>query len=182
MSIKCQNTPRIVYAIESSQAVSTTEFKDQRSLIDSVVLELGGSAADVAVVLYSTYVNVNIKFGQFNKFVSLRSAITSLSPLNTTSSSSDLEKLFNTTFTRTPEVFLMLKKEVNATYPRGFKVPSGKLGGVKKIAVTFGKASNIRDISDFHAVIHVVDTIEFSDFPLIKKVTNTLCYGKSCKS
>lgn len=74
----------------------------------------------------------------------------------------------------------MLKKEVNATYPEGFKIPTGKLGGVKKIAVTFEKASNIKDISDFHAVIHVVDSFELQDSPVISKVTNTLCYGKSC--
>lgn len=182
MSRKCQNPPRIAYAIESSQAISTTEFKNQRSLIDSVVVELAGNAADVAVVLYSTYVNVNIKFGQFNEFSPLNSAITRLSPMNTTSSGSDLEKLFNTTFTRTPEVFIMLKKEVNATYPPGFKIPNGKLGGVKKIAVTFGKASNIKDISDFRAVIHVDDTFDFFETALINKVANTLCYGKSCKS
>lgn len=169
-----------MYAIESSQAISKSDFENQRSLIQSIVLELEGNAADVAVALYSTYANVNIKFGQFNGFVPLSDAISSLSSMNSTSSGSDLEKLFNTTFTRTPEVFLMLKKEVNATYPDGFKIPSGKLGGVKKIAVTFEKASNIKDISDFHAVIHVVDSFEFLTSQVIHNVANTLCYGKSC--
>lgn len=167
-----------MYAIESSKAISKTDFEDQRSLINSVVVDLGGNAADVAVVLYSTNVHVSINFGQFNGFVSLGKAISNLSSMTPVSRGSNLEKLFNTTFTRPPEVFLMLKKEVNSTYPEGFKVPDGKLGGVKKIAVTFEKASNIRDIADFHAVIHVDDPYEFNLTPVIDEVTETLCYGK----
>ena len=177
----CQSTPRIVYAIDSSKSMSSLDFNSQRTLIQSVVLKLEGNPADVAVVLYNTNVHVNITFDQFgDKFFPLGNAIISLPFMDPASSGSDLEKLFNTTFTKTPEVFLMLKREINATYPGGFKVPSGKqLGGVKKIAVTFGTKSNIKDISDFHAVIHVVDTVEFSKTSVIEEVARTLCYGKS---
>ena len=168
-----------MYAIESSKAITKTDFEDQRSLVNSVVVDLGGNAADVAVVLYDTDVHVSIKFGQFQGFLALSDAISNLSSMTSVSRWSDLEKLFNTTFRRTPEVFMMLKKEVNSTYPEGFKVPDGKLGGVKKIAVTFEEASNIRDIADFHAVIHVDDSYKFNhDRQVIDKVTETLCYGK----
>lgn len=167
-----------MFAIESSKAISRDDFDNQRSLIDSVVLNLEGNAADVAVVLYNTDVHVSIRFGQFKEFVPLGTAISSLSPVTPVSRGSNLEKLFNTTFMRTPEVFLMLKREVNSTYPEGFKVPDGRLGGVKKIAVIFEKPSNIRDIADFHAVIHVVDSFEFYRSSVIDKVTETLCYGK----
>lgn len=175
---KCQNTPRIVFAIESSLEISQADFDNERTLIDSVVLNLEGNAADVAVVLYNTDVHLNITFDQFNEFSPLNKAISWLSRLAPVSRGSDLEKLFNTTFTKTPQVFLMLKKEVNSTYPQGFKVPDGKLGGVKKIAVIFEKASNIRDIADFHAVIHFVDSYEFYRIPVINEVTDALCYGK----
>ena len=165
-----------MYAIDSSQAISNAEFENQRLLIGTVVVNLGGNAADVAVVLYNTDVHLNITFDQFNEFSPLNEAIRSLSPMARVSRGSDLRKLFNTTFTRTPEVFLMLKKEVNSTYPEGFKVPDGKLGGVKKIAVIFEKASNIRDIADFHAVIHVVNSDKL--YENHEKVEDALCYGK----
>lgn len=165
-----------MYAIDSSQAISNAEFEGQRSLIGTVVVDLGGNAADVAVVLYNTDVHLNITFDQFDKFLPLNEAIRSLSPTAPVLRGSDLRKLFNTTFTRTPEVFLMLKKEVNSTYPVGFKVPDGKLGGVKKIAVIFEKASNIRDIADFHAVIHVANSDKF--YENREKVKDALCYGK----
>ena len=142
------------------------------------MLNLAGSAADVAVLLYNTDVHVNITFDQFHKFVPLSNAVSSLSRLIPVASGSDLEKLFNTTFTRTPEVFFMLKREVNSTYPEGFKVPDGKLGGVKKIAVIFDKKSNIRNIADFHNVIHVVDSFEFSQSSVSGMITEALCNGK----
>ena len=123
--------------------------------------------------------HVNITFDQFDGFVPLTTAILSLQSIGPAAGGTNLEKLFNTTFTKTPEVFLMFKKEINASYPDGFKVPTGHLGGVKKIAVTFGKKSNIRDISDFNVVIHAADSVEFSDNPIIAKVTEALCYGKS---
>ena len=164
--------------MESSKAVSQADFEYQRTLIGSVVLNLEGNAADVAVVLYNTDVHLNITFDQFNGFSPLNTAIGSLSPLTPASSGSDLEKLFNTTFTKTPQVFLMLKKEVNSTYPEGFKVPDGKLGGVKKIAVTFEKASNIRDIADFHEVIYFVNSHQFSNNNAINRIADALCYGK----
>ena len=170
-----------MYAIDSSEEISETDFEDQRSLINTVVMDLGGNADDVAVVLYNTDVQVAIKFGQFNGFVPLDVAINNLSRMASVSSGSDLEKLFNTTFMRIPKVLLMLKKEVNSTYPEGFRVPDGKLGGVKKIAVIFEKASNIRDIADFHEVIHVDETYKLrkSTVPsVIKRVTDELCNGK----
>lgn len=167
-----------MFAIESSLDISQADFNNERTLIASVVLNLEGNAADVAVVLYNTDVHLNITFDQFNEFSPLNKAISWLSRLAPVSRGSDLEKLFNTTFTKTPQVFLMLKKEVNSTYPQGFKVPDGKLGGVKKIAVIFEKASNIRDIADFHAVIHFVDSYEFYRIPVINEVTDALCYGK----
>ena len=167
-----------MFAIDSSPEISQEDFKNERTLIDSVVLNLEGSAADVAVVIYNTDVHLNITFDQFNEFSPLNKAIRRLSPLVPVSNGSDLEKLFNTTFTRTPQVFLMLKKEVKSTYPQGFEVPDGKLGGVKKIAVIFEKASNIRDIADFHAVIHFADSYEFYETPVINQVTDALCYGK----
>jgi len=165
-----------VYAIDSSQAISNAEFENQRLLIETVVVDLGGNAANVAVVLYNTDVHLNITFNQFNEFSPLNKAIRRLSPMARVSRGSDLRKLFNTTFTRTPEVFLMLKKEVNSTYPEGFKVPDGNLGGVKKIAVIFEKASNIRDIADFHAVIPVVNSDKL--YENREKVEDALCYGK----
>ena len=167
-----------MFAIDSSLEISKDDFENERILIDSVVLNLEGNAADVAVVVYNTDVHLNITFDQFNEFSPLNKAIRRLSPLAPVSNGSDLEKLFNTTFTRTPQVFLMLKKEVKSTYPQGFKVPDGKLGGVKKIAVIFEKASNIRDIADFHAVIRFVDSYEFYQTPVINQVTDALCYGK----
>lgn len=167
-----------MFAIDSSLEITQADFKNEQTLIASVVLNLEGNAADVAVVLYNTDVHLNITFDQFNEFSPLNRAIDRLSPLAPVSRGSDLEKLFNTSFTRTPQVFLMLKKEVNSTYPQGFKVPDGKLGGVKKIAVIFEKASTIKDIADFHAVIHFVDSHAFSETPAINKVTDALCYGK----
>ena len=168
-----------MFAIESSQEITQADFENERTLIESVVLNLEGNAADVAVVLYNTEVHLNITFDQFNEFSPLNKAIRRLSPLAPLSrGSADLEKLFNTTFTRTPQVFLMLKKEVTSTYPQGFKGSDGKLGGVKKSAVIFEKASNIRDIANFHAVIHFIDSYEFYKNRVINKVTDALCYGK----
>ena len=167
-----------MFAIESSQEITQADFENERTLIESVVLNLEGNAADVAVVLYNTEVHLNITFDQFNEFSPLNKAIRRLSPLPPLSRGSDLEKLFNTTFTRTPQAFLMLKKEVKSTYPQGFKVSDGKLGGVKKIAVIFEKASNIRDIANFHAVIHFIDSYKFYEHRVINKVTDALCYGK----
>ena len=167
-----------MYAIDSSEEISKADFEDQRSLIDSVVVDLGGNADDVAVVLYNTDVQVAIKFGQFNGFAPLGDAINNLSRMTSVSRGSDLEKLFNTTFTRIPEVLLMLKKEVNSTYPEGFRVPDGQLGGVKKIAVIFEKASNIRDIADFHEVIYVDETYKLAGRSVAKRVTDELCNGK----
>lgn len=177
----CNKPLRIALAIDSSQSVFKQEFSDQRMLIDSVVSNFRhpAKAADFAVVLYNTQVRISITFDQFVGFRDLTDAIKSLVIMDPISSGSDLAQLFNTTFTKTPEVFLMLKKETKvAAYSPGFKVPDGRLGGVKKIAVTFGESSNIRDISNFHAVLQYADTIRFFDYPVINKITETLCYCK----
>ena len=166
--------------MDSSQSITPQDFADQRSLIDSIVVNYWkAKAGDFAVVLHSTQVHVNITFDQFDSFVNLQRAISALPFMDPISSGSDLGKLFNTTFSKTPEVFLLLKKETKATYTNGYKVPDGKLKGVKKIAVTFGAESNIKDISDFHSVLQYDDTTKFSESSVINKITETLCYGTS---
>ena len=90
-----------------------------------------------------------------------------------------LYQLFNTTFAKIPEVFLFVKEELKEKYALGLRVADGKLKGVKKIAVTFGVQSNIRDISDFHAVFQYVDTSKFYELSVIRNITDTICQGKS---
>lgn len=177
----CENPPRIAFAIDSSQSISLQDFQDQRTLIGSVVtnFQSGASAGDFAVVLYNTRVHVNITFGQFDSFYNLQNAINSLPFLHSNKRGSDLYQLFNTTFAPLPEVFLLVKEELNEKHAVGLRVADGKLKGVKKIAVTFGVQSNIRDISDFYAVFQYADTSKFFEFSVISKITNTICHGKS---
>ena len=175
----CTNQPRIAFAIDSSQSVTTQDFNDQVTLVSSIVTNSFPKPGDFAVLLYNTQVRVNITFDQFDGLLitDLNNAVTSLSFMDPIISGTDLQKLFNTTFSKTPEVFMMLKKETNATYPSGFKVPDGKLGGVKKIAVTFGVESNIRAIADFHTVFQYADTAYFNTYSEYTKISDTLCYG-----
>ena len=180
----CDKPPRIAFAIDSSQSILLQDFRDQQSLIGSVVtnFQSGASAGDFAVVLYNTRVHVNITFGQFDSFYNLQNAINTLPFMHSNKKGSDLDNLFNATFVKIPEVFLLVKEELNEKYAVGLRVADGKLKGVKKIAVTFGVQSNIRDISDFHAVFQYADTSKFSEFSVITKITDTICHGKSLHS
>ena len=134
------------------------------------------------MVLYNTRVHVNIAFGQFDSFYNLQNEINTLPFMHSNKKGSDLDHLFNTTFAKIPEVFLLVKEELNEKYAVGLRVADGKLKGVKKIAVTFGVQSNVRDISDFHAVLQYGDTSKFSEFSVISKITDIICHGKSLYS
>ena len=174
----CPHQPRVAFAVDSSQSISSREFKDQLTLVASIVTNSLTSPKDVAVALYNTQVRVNITFDRFNSFTNLRNAISDLPLLDSAKDESDLVNLFNTKFTKLPEVFMMIKKERNATYSAGFKIPDGRLGRVKKIAVTFGVKSNIGSIADFHRVFQYEKSEEFNPYSQYSKISETLCYGR----
>lgn len=174
----CPHQPRVAFAVDSSQSISNQEFKDQLTLVTSIVTNSLTSPKDVAIALYNTQVRVNITFDRFNSFTNLRNAISDLPLLDSAKDESDLVNLFNTKFTKLPEVFMMIKKERNATYSAGFKIPDGRLGNVKKIAVTFGVKSNIGSIADFHRVFQYKKSEEFNPYSQYSKISKTLCYGR----
>ncbi|XP_073239864.1 uncharacterized protein [Porites lutea] len=173
----CPHQPRVAFAVDSSQSISNQEFKDQLTLVTSIVTNSLTSPKDVAIALYNTQVRVNITFDRFNSFTNLRNAISDLPLLDSAKDESDLVNLFNTKFTKLPEVFMMIKKERNATYSAGFKIPDGRLGNVKKIAVTFGVKSNIGSIADFHRVFQYKKSEEFNPYSQYSKISKTLCYA-----
>lgn len=174
----CPHQPRVAFAVDSSQAISNREFKDQLTLVTSIVTNSLTSPEDVAVALYNTQVRVNITFDQFHSFTNLRNAISGLPLLDSATDGSDLVNLFKTEFTKLPEVFMMIKKERNASYSAGFKIPDGRLGGVKKIAVTFGVKSSIVSIAGFHRVFQYKNSEDFNPYPQYNKISETLCYGR----
>ena len=174
----CLHQPRVAFAVDSSQSISNREFNDQLTLVTGIVTNSLTNPKDVAVALYNTKVRVNITFDQFDSFSSLQNAIYGLPLLDSATDGSDLVNLFNTKFTKLPEVFMMIKKERNATYSAGFKIPDGRLGNVKKIAVTFGVKSNIVSIADFHRVFQYKKSEEFNPYSQYSKISKTLCYGR----